>query len=58
MFELNLQPNLYKVTYGVKGEKAPYSVTFPDKRDADKFIFDYRYHIRTGLITSMILTIV
>lgn len=58
MFDLGLRPNLYMVSYKVKGVDKAYDVTFPDKREADKFVFDYSYHRRIGMITDMVVKIV
>ena len=57
MFNLHLRDNLFCVSYKVKGDPAPYKVTFIDRNEAQKFMFDYRYQIRIGLITDMSMSI-
>ena len=58
MFNLHLRDNLFLVEYKVKGDTERYKVTFTDKDEANKFMFDYRYQIRIGLITDMTMRIV
>lgn len=53
-----LRANLYCVSYKVKGDTAVHKVTFPVQSEAQAFIKDYSWHIRTGLITDMSMRVV